>query len=194
MKKKTAITIGDLKALDILLKNIESWLRKYEKTANKMDIKRKMTGFLGEAIVFRKLNKKHKINAVWKGGIHKGYDIYIENQTKPITISVKTTIYALREKGRGKDKKPDHYEWDVGWSSAEAAKMARENNEKLYFAFVDLRNLNDKPDVFIIPTKKIEEYFFPNGRQAPWKRARYYLYIKDLERYKNNWDSLKLHI
>ena len=155
IENETTITIEDMGALDILLKNTESWLHKYTKVANKIGIQPKMTGFLGEAIVFRELNKKYKINAVWKGGVHKGYDIFIENQTKPITISVKTTIYALREKGRGKDKKPHHYEWDVGWSSAKAAKTARENNEKLYFAFVDLRNLKDKPDVFIVPAKKL---------------------------------------
>jgi len=35
-----------------------------------------------------------------------------------VSLQVKTANYALREKGRGPEKKPHHYEWDIGWKSA----------------------------------------------------------------------------
>ena len=35
-----------------------------------------------------------------------------------LPLQVKTSYRALRTRGRGEDKHPDHYEWDVGARSA----------------------------------------------------------------------------
>lgn len=35
-----------------------------------------------------------------------------------VSLQVKTTWNALRKRGRGQEKKPHHYEWDVGEQSA----------------------------------------------------------------------------
>jgi len=90
----------------------------------------------------------------------------------------------LRERGRGAEKKPHHYEWDIGWKSA------RLNIPNLFFALVDLRGFSALPDVFLIPSPVIELYF-KGGDPKVWKRARYHELIEKLEPYKNNWNSLR---
>jgi hypothetical protein len=49
-----------------------------------------------------------------------GPDLLVSNLTgsKALCLQVKTTIWAMRARGRGDQKEPDHYEWDIGWSSA----------------------------------------------------------------------------
>jgi hypothetical protein len=89
-------------------------------------------------------------------------------------------------RGRGADKKPHQYEWDVGWNNA------RLNRPNLVFAFVDLKNFEALPDVFLIPAKVIFKYF-GRGKKGPeigWIRARYHPLISDIEEYKNNWEPL----
>ncbi len=87
------------------------------------------------------------------------------------SIQVKTTWRALRTRGRGKDKQPHHYEWDVG---ERYAKLSRPG---LFFAFVDLKGAGTKlPDVFIVPMKHIrytrlfpsflKDYEVPNDRRV----------------------------
>ena len=53
-----------------------------------------------------------------------------------LSIQVKTTGWALRTRGRGKNKQPHHYEWDIG------EKSAKRNSPDLFFAFVDLKGAN----------------------------------------------------
>ena len=101
-----------------------------------------------------------------------------------LSIQVKTTMTAMRTRGRGAEKKPDHYEWDIGWSSA------RQNHEKLLFALVDLRNFENMPDIFILPSKVIYKYF-ETGDPTTWLRARYHPSIIELEGYKNNWQVIR---
>ena len=101
-----------------------------------------------------------------------------------LSIQVKTTMTAMRTRGRGTEKKPDHYEWDIGWSSA------RQNHEKLLFALVDLRNFEEMPDIFLLPSNIIFKYF-EGGDPETWVRARYHPKIDDIEQYKNNWKVIK---
>ena len=100
-----------------------------------------------------------------------------------LSLQVKTTAWAMRERGRGRDRKPHHYEWDIGWGSA------RHNHPLLFFALVDLKNFDDLPDVFILPSEIIFEYFKagPEG----WPRARYHPEIEEVAKYRNNWGLLK---
>ena len=101
-----------------------------------------------------------------------------------LSLQVKTSAWALRTRGRGENKKPHHYEWEIGWRSA------RMNLQKLLFALVDLKEFEGMPDVFIVPSAVIYDYF-DGGDPETWTRARYHPEIADVEKYKNNWEMLK---
>jgi len=105
------------------------------------------------------------------------------NGSALISLQVKTTMYGLRERGRGEERKPYQYEWDIGWKSA------RLNAPNLFFALVDLKEFAELPDVFIVPSNVIAEYFQagPEG----WPRARYHELVGNLDQYKNNWDIIR---
>jgi len=116
-----------------------------------------------------------------------GPDLLVSNLSgsSSICLQVKTTEWAMRTRGRGDEKKPDHYEWDINWSSAKV------NHPQLFFALVDLKGFSDQlPDVFIVPSEVIYEYF-KGGDPAKWPRARYHPPIDKLDPYKNNFDPLK---
>lgn len=103
-----------------------------------------------------------------------------------LSVQVKTTINALRTRGRGQNKHPDHYEWDVG------KKSAQHYNENLFFAFVDLKNLKAQPDVFIIPSKVIAYSFdTPYFKQDKNLRWRYHPKVNTISTYKNNWEIIE---
>ena len=88
-----------------------------------------------------------------------------------LSLQVKTTIWAMRTRGRGKNKQPHHYEWDIGWGSAQL------NHPLLIFALVDLKEFTELPDVFIVPSQVISEYFEagPEG----WPRYIRKLWMRD---------------
>lgn len=115
-----------------------------------------------------------------------GPDLLVSNLvgSKGISLQVKTTAWAMRTRGRGEEKKPHHYEWDIGWSSA------RVNHPHLFFALVDLKDFQGLPDVFIVPSDVISKYF-KGGDPKTWPRARYHPLVEDMEQYRNNWDLLK---
>lgn len=103
--------------------------------------------------------------------------------SRGLSLQVKTTAWAMRTRGRGDSKKPHHYEWDIGWGSARA------NHPMLFFALVDLKEFDVLPDIFIVPSSIIYEYF-EGGDPETWRRARYHPEIHEVEPYKNNWDLL----
>ena len=100
-----------------------------------------------------------------------------------LSLQVKTTVWAMRTRGRGENKKPHHYEWDIGWGSAQL------NYPLLIFALVDLKEFTELPDVFIVPSQVISEYF--EAGPENWSRARYHPEISDIDPYKNNWNILR---
>ena len=106
------------------------------------------------------------------------------NGAKSLSLQVKTTAWAMRTRGRGKNKKPHHYEWDIGWGSAKI------NLPQLFFALVDLADYKNLPDVFIVPSEVIFRYF-EGGDPKTWRRARFHPEIDAIEKYKNNWNLLK---
>ena len=115
----------------------------------------------------------------------RGPDLLVSNLegSKGISLQVKTTVWAMRTRGSGDQKKPHHYEWDIGWSSAKA------NYPSLLFALVDLKKFQGLPDVFVVPSKVIFEYF--KAGPENWPRARYHELVEKVEQYKNNWDILR---
>ena len=104
-----------------------------------------------------------------------------------LSLQVKTAVWALRTRGRGENKKPHHYEWEIGWRSA---KM---NLHKLLFALVDLKEFEEMPDVFVVPAAIIYDYF-DGGDPETWPRARYHPEIAEVDKYKNNWELLKAEL
>jgi hypothetical protein len=102
-----------------------------------------------------------------------------------LSLQVKTSYRALRTRGRGENKYPDHYEWDVGERSAKLNKM------DLFFAFVDLKaRSRELPDVFVIPSHVVRRYFeryFKTGLS----RWRYHPKVDSIAQYKNNWKVLE---
>lgn len=101
-----------------------------------------------------------------------------------VSLQVKTTWNALRKRGRGQEKKPHHYEWDVGERSA------RLNNPDLFFAFVDLKGTREMPDVYIVPSEVIHGTLKRLLEMDKKVRIRWHPKIETAERYKNRWDIL----
>ena len=102
-----------------------------------------------------------------------------------VSLQVKTTSLGLRHRGRGAEKKPHHYEWDIGWKSATL------NKPNLFFALVDLKNFSELPDVFIVPSNVIAKYF--DKGPVGWPRARYHELVEKLDHYKNDsgWKTIR---
>ncbi|MYE95139.1 MAG: hypothetical protein F4086_06080 [Gemmatimonadetes bacterium] len=54
---------------------------------------------------------------------------------------------------------------------------------------MDLKNFEEVPDVFFVPSSVIAEYF--EAGPENWPRARYHPTIDEVAQYRNNWDSLR---
>jgi hypothetical protein len=104
-----------------------------------------------------------------------------------VSLQVKTSMSAMRERGRGDQKKPDRYEWAMNWASA------RQNEANLFFAFVDLKGFQELPDVFIVPSSVVAKYY-EGGDPEKWRWPRYHELVGNLEPYKNNFDQILLHL
>lgn len=115
-----------------------------------------------------------------------GPDLLVSNidGSKAISLQVKTTMSAIRTRGRGDEKIPEHYEWEIGWSSA------RLNHPRLLFALVDLKSFDELPDIFIVPSRVIYACF-KGGDPKTWIRARFHPKIEEIDEYKNNWRVLR---
>lgn len=104
-----------------------------------------------------------------------------------LSIQVKTSWRALKTRGRGKNKQPHHYEWDVGERSAKL------NQPDLFFAFVDLKSGGiELPDVYIVPSEVVAKAFdrpyFKSGTKRRW---RWHPNLEVVEQYRNNWNLLE---
>lgn len=116
-------------------------------------------------------------------------DILVASRDGSSTISlqVKTSHWALRNRGRGSKKQPHHYEWDVGEKSGNL------NQRDLFFAFVDLKlGKGELPDVFIVPSSRIfaafDSAYFKSEIPRRW---RWHPRLDEIEGYKNCWDILR---
>jgi len=97
-----------------------------------------------------------------------------------ISIQVKTSNGAWR----AFKKKPEnnHWEWDVGKKGLDL------HSENIFYAFVDLRWVADKPacpDVFIVPSSAVADSLEPNS-------SRYMFWIMENEasKYRERWDLI----
>jgi hypothetical protein len=101
-----------------------------------------------------------------------------ENGSLSISLQVKTAWFAMRERGRGEQRRPHHYEWSMNWKSA------RLNVPNLFFAFVDLKEFTELPDIFIVPSSVVSTYY-EGGDPETWKWPRYHVDVEKLAPYKN---------
>jgi len=105
-----------------------------------------------------------------------------------LSLQVKTSMHATRTRGKGEDKHWHHYEWDIGVKSASLDRPG------LFFAFVNLKGMNDLiPDVFVVPSKVIHKWF-EEHLESRQKRLRWHPTIEIAEQYKNNWDILRNYL
>jgi hypothetical protein len=61
------------------------------------------------------------------------------------------------------------------------------------FALVDLKNFEELPDVFIVPSGVISEYY-KGGDPTTWKWPRYHETVENLAPYRNAWSILLRHL
>ena len=102
-----------------------------------------------------------------------------------IGIQVKTTEWAERTRGRGKNKKPYELQFPLGHRAIENA------GSKLIFCFVDLRGLDtlERPDVYVIPAKVLLDFYAGvNIRQYSYFRLHWK--IEQMLEFKNNWQPI----
>ena len=105
--------------------------------------------------------------------------------SRTIGVQVKTTEYAVRTRGRGKNKRPHEIQFPLGHKAIENAVP------DLIFCFVDLRTRNpdERPDVYVIPANTLIEYYKDTDiRNIPYFRLHWP--IESMEIYKNNWDPI----
>jgi len=98
-----------------------------------------------------------------------------------ISLQVKTAACALRFRGRARERRPHHYEWSMSWKSAKL------NQKNLFFAFVDLKEFKELPDVFLVPSGVVHQYY-SGGDPSTWRWPRYHIEVEKTEPYKNKWD------
>lgn len=109
-----------------------------------------------------------------------------------LSLQVKTSLNALRTRGRGSSKKPYQYQWAMDCGGVSPSR-------NLFFVLVDLRGEPTRlvPDVFVVPSRVIGTYYRRvlresfNGNPEKWKWRRYHPSIDDMISYKNNWKILK---
>ena len=107
-----------------------------------------------------------------------------------LSLQVKTSSSALRTRGRGDNKQPHRYEWDVG------PKSGNLKSPDLFFVFVDLKlGKQELPDFWIVPSQFVFSTFDnPHFKSGQSRRWRWHRKIEEIEQYKNNWDLLRHHL
>ena len=178
--------VSILSGEDSCAKACSPLLLRYVPMSNTEPVSTQLTGVAGVHFVASRLSFL-AFHAVPTTRNVRGPDLLVStlDGSAMLSIQVKTTIAAMRTRGRGEQRKPNHYEWDIGWSSA------RQNNERLFFALVDLRNYENMPDIYVLPSRVIYKYF-EGGDPQTWTRARYHPSISDIDVYRNNWQIISI--
>lgn len=146
--------------------------------------KSQLTGTAGEHYVAFRLSKMGYVVALPRGG-SPAVDLLVSNTegTKTAAIQVKTTHWAMRERGRGAARKPHHLEFALGHNAA--------NNDggRLVYVFVDLKGSDARavPDAYVIPSSEVRRYcatLSPDTKMVRWhpglEHARQFLEKWDL--------------
>lgn len=144
-----------------------------------------LTGSAGVYFVASRLNAMGYHVGITLGSVPT-VDLLVSSQngSASVCLQVKTSGWAVRTRGRGEDKKPHHYEWEIGWGCAHL------NRPDLFFALVDLKEYEELPEVFVVPSRVICDYF-DGGNPENWPRARYHPLLSEIALYRENWTLLK---
>jgi len=145
-----------------------------------------LTGAAGEHFVVYQLSCLGYVAALPRAGAM-GVDILVSNTqgSESLAIQVKTTDSAVRTRGRGKNKQPYELQFPLG------SKSAKLSSRNLFFAFVDLRhleNLPEQPDVYIIPSQVVHDWCESWVDRVPMVRL--HKLISDMAPYKNQWSAI----
>jgi hypothetical protein len=129
---------------------------------------------------------KHGIHAASTHGNAPFIDILASapDGRKSVAIQVKTTSWALRWRGRGANRAPDHLEFPLGYSAAVTA------HPDLIIAFIDLRKSEQPtiPDIYFVPSLTIKDFWSAWIENA--KMVRWHPPIGLAAQFKNNWAFL----
>lgn len=106
-----------------------------------------------------------------------------EDGEQSLSLQVKTTEHALRDRGRGDQRKPHHLEFPLGH------KAARLNRPGVMFAFVDLAVWGDKRvTVYLVPSQKVHDLCAAFVDTAPM--VRFHPSIEWMEPYREAWKQV----
>lgn len=103
--------------------------------------------------------------------------------SRTLAIQVKTAFNAVRRRGRGEERKPDHLEWPIG------RKIAQIASPSLFLALVDAKKCKGAPDIYVVPSTFIRDHF--EGRLEELKWVRLHIGLKEMDRFKNNWTLVR---
>lgn len=141
-----------------------------------------LTGAAGEHYVAFRLAQMGFVVALPRGG-SPAVDLLASSVdgTKTITVQVKTTEWALRERGRGETRRPHHMEFPLGHQAAELAA------ERFVYVFVELRGRepNSTPVAYVVPSAEIKRYCGTWASTA--KLVRWHPSLDDAAPYREGW-------
>jgi len=103
-----------------------------------------------------------------------------------VAVQVKTTEWAHRPAGRNAEKNPAHYEWDIGW------RTANKSPPDLILALVDLKQMKELPDIYFVPSSVVVEAFrLITSRCGTLKRWRWHPPVESIDKYRNNFGIVR---
>lgn len=144
-----------------------------------------LTGTAGEHYVAFRLSQMGFVVALPRGG-SPAVDLLASNVdgTKTITVQVKTTEGALRERGRGAERSAHHLEFPLGHKAANLAA------DRYIYVFVDLmgRKPTSHPVAYVVPSSVIKAYC--GSWTATAKMVRWHPSLEHAERYRENWQLI----
>ncbi len=102
---------------------------------------------------------------------------------KSAAIQVKTTEWASRTRGKGENKVIWEYQW--------ACKFIEEKSESLFYAFVDLKNFDELPDIYLLPSHDVAKWYRDAGiKREEWKWPRFHAEASFIAKYRNEFEPI----
>jgi hypothetical protein len=113
-----------------------------------------------------------------------GVDLLVSDRegTRSASVQVKTTNWAARDSGRGESKSLSRYEW--------ASKYVETSSKSLFYAFVDLKDFTELPDIYFLPSQVVAKWYSDRGPRAGWKWPRFHPASAFMDPYRNNFTKL----
>jgi len=149
------------------------------------DLYTDLSDVAGELYVAAELSKKGYVASASLGNT-KDIDVLVSNQefTRQVNIQVKTNQFEKRE-----------------WLFDKQADVISEDN--FFYIFVNLRGEFERPEFFIVPSKKVSEYLKkshlewqknPKRYEQPRKNGKTRKFMDPQHKYLEKWDFLGLDL